>query len=200
MSKAWSLVLVVAFVLGYGLKSYLDNQQQVANQQTELSSHYPMVSGEGNQQFPLFDSTDPRVNVVYFGFTRCPDVCPTSLAMLAAALNQVDDNTLNKIRPILITLDPERDSGDDTNTYAQYFHPNFEGYSTDPATLETLANRYGVVYIRSELQDSALEYTVDHNSYFYFLAPDGTEITKVQHTLSPAPLIKTINQITSETL
>ncbi|GAM73876.1 cytochrome oxidase biogenesis protein sco1/senC/prrC [Vibrio ishigakensis] len=199
MSKTWSLILVVAFSLGYGVKAYLDAQQEVAAQSAQQKADMPMVTGEGGKEVALFHPEDPRINVLYFGFTRCPDVCPTSLAMLSAALKQVDEETLNKIRPIFITLDPERDSGADSDTYAKYFHPNFEGYAADADTLKALADKYGVIYIRNELEDSALEYTVDHNSYFYFLAPNGSEITKVQHTLSPAPLVKAINTITSGT-
>lgn len=198
MSKTWSLILVVAFSLGYGVKAYLDAQKEVTKQQEQQKAEQPLVTGKDNTQVPLFNEDDPRINIVYFGFTRCPDVCPTSLAMLSAALKQVEPATLEKIRPVFITLDPERDSGADSDTYAKYFHPSFEGFAADPETLKALADKYGVIYIRNELEDSALEYTVDHNSYFYFLGPDGSELTKVQHTLSPAPLVKAINTITSE--
>lgn len=198
MSKNWSLILVVALSLGYGVKSYLDAQQAIAEQQQQQLADNPKVTGADNVQRSLFDPNDPRINIIYFGFTRCPDVCPTSLVMLGAALNQITPDKLDKIRPIFITLDPERDSGDDANTYSQYFHPNFEGYATDTDTLKSLAEKYGVIYIKTELEDSAIEYTVDHSSYFYFLASDGTELTKVQHTLVPDPLVKTINNLLQE--
>ncbi|PML02467.1 photosynthetic protein synthase I [Vibrio breoganii] len=198
MSKSWTLTMIVAVALGFGVKSYLDTQdQKQVHQQSERAEH-PLVTGANGEQKPLFNPDDPRINVVYFGFTRCPDVCPTSLAMLSAALHQVPKEALDKIRPVLVTLDPDRDSGDDVHQYAQYFHENFEGYRADPETLEALAKKYGVIYIKTTLEDSALEYTVDHSSYFYFLAPDGTEMTKVQHTLTPAPLVKAINDITME--
>ncbi|CAM3069608.1 SCO family protein [Vibrio rarus] len=199
MSRSWMLSLIIAAGLGFGVKAFIDNHKQ---KQTAQQNHYanqPMVSGVNGHTVPLFNADDPRINVVYFGFTRCPDVCPTSLAMLGAALNQLPEDTLRQIRPILVTLDPQRDSGDDVHQYAQYFHDNFEGYRADPATLEALANKYGVIYIKTELEDSALKYTLDHNSYFYFLSPNGSELAKVPHTLTPAPLIQTINTITKET-
>lgn len=89
MSKNWSLILVVAFTLGFGVKAYLDSQHKLAAQVTTPLT----LSGDNQQAVAIFDQADPRIRIVYFGFTRCPDVCPTSLAMLSAALNQVDDKT-----------------------------------------------------------------------------------------------------------
>ncbi|KII76287.1 SCO family protein [Vibrio renipiscarius] len=200
MSKNWSLILITAFVLGYGLKVFLDHQPSDAiHNETSLDvgSLDVELQGKGNRPVQLFDAADTRTRVVYFGFTHCPDVCPTSLAMLAAALNQLDPQTRAQLRPTFITLDPARDDGKVAHTYAQYFHPQIDGLSGDIATIQTLANRYGVVFKRTELSDSEMKYTLDHNSYFYFLAPDGTLITKVSHTLTPAPLmaaIETLNQ------
>ncbi|OBT09494.1 photosynthetic protein synthase I [Vibrio sp. UCD-FRSSP16_10] len=199
MSRSWIFTLVIAAMLGFGVKSYLDAEQDKHAQLEQDRANNPIVTGKDGVQKPLFNLDDPRINVVYFGFTRCPDVCPTSLAMLSGALNQVSDEARSKIRPILVTLDPERDSGDDVHQYAQYFHENFEGYRADPKTLDALAKKYGVIHIKTELENSALEYTVDHSSYFYFLAPDGSQIIKVPHTMTPAPLIKVINDLTTET-
>ncbi|MFX3847693.1 SCO family protein, partial [Streptococcus suis] len=74
--------------------------------------------GEKNQAVNIFDTSDDRIRVVYFGFTRCPDVCPTSLAMLAGALNQIDDETKKQLRPMFVSLDPERDDAESSATYA----------------------------------------------------------------------------------
>tara|TARA_Y100001956_G_scaffold27424_1_gene27225 strand:- start:1611 stop:2201 length:591 start_codon:yes stop_codon:yes gene_type:complete len=194
MSKNWTLILIVAFVLGFGLKSYLDSQPESA----EPSSEQVTLFGQDNKQVAIFDPSDTRIRVVYFGFTRCPDVCPTSLAMLAGALNQVDDQTKQKFRPMFISLDPERDAAADSYQYAQYFHPMIEGLSAPLDVTTPLAHRYGVIFRKTELENSELKYTLDHSSYFYFLKPDGTLITKVPHTLTPAPLVEAFKTITSE--
>jgi protein SCO1/2 len=154
--------------------------------------------GENNQAVSLFDPSDERVRVVYFGFTRCPDVCPTSLAMLAGALNQIDQPTKDQFRPIFISLDPERDAAADSYKYAQYFHPMIEGLSAPLDVTTPLAHKYGVIFRKTELENSELKYTLDHSSYFYFLKPDGTLITKVPHTLTPAPLVEAFKTITSK--
>ncbi|EEX94423.1 cytochrome oxidase biogenesis protein Sco1/SenC/PrrC copper metallochaperone [Vibrio orientalis CIP 102891 = ATCC 33934] len=195
MSKNWSLILVAAFALGFGLKSYLDLQNETSPA-TEDSS--VTLFGENNQAVSLFDPNDERVRVVYFGFTRCPDVCPTSLAMLAGALNQIDQPIKDQFRPIFISLDPERDAAADSYKYAQYFHPMIEGLSAPLDVTTPLAHKYGVIFRKTELENSELKYTLDHSSYFYFLKPDGTLITKVPHTLTPAPLVEAFKTITSK--
>ncbi|MEF1291316.1 SCO family protein [Vibrio sp. M260118] len=191
MSRNWLIALVVAFVLGLGLKSYL----QQAEQPSPESSSTATLFGKGNQAVQLFDTQDQRIRVAYFGFTRCPDVCPTSLAMLAGALNQVDDETKSHFRPVFISLDPERDAAADAHRYAQYFHPMIEGLSAPLKTTKPLADKYGVIFRKTELENSELKYTLDHSSYFYFLKPDGTLITKVPHTLTPAPLVEAFKSI-----
>lgn len=191
MSRNWLIALVVAFVLGFGLKSYL----QQAEQPSPESNSTATLFGKDNQAVQLFDSQDQRVRVAYFGFTRCPDVCPTSLAMLAGALNQVDDETKSHFRPVFISLDPERDAATDAHRYAQYFHPMIEGLSAPLETTKPLADKYGVIFRKTELENSELKYTLDHSSYFYFLKPDGTLITKVPHTLTPAPLVEAFKSI-----
>lgn len=192
MSKNWSLILVVAFTLGFGVKAYLNSQQKLLEQSTVSLT----LLGKDQRAVPLFDQTDTRVRLVYFGFTRCPDVCPTSLAILSAALNQLDDKTTAKLRPIFISLDPERDDAKLAAQYASFFHPMIEGLSGSLATTHQLAQKYGVLFSKTELANSELKYTIDHSSYFYFLRPDGTLIDKVPHTQDPALLVNAIQEVT----
>ncbi|PFG58570.1 protein SCO1/2 [Vibrio sp. ES.051] len=198
MSRNWSLFLVVAFVLGFGAKSYLDNQSEQTEKTNSASSQSTVLFGESNQAVKIFDVDDPRIRIVYFGFTRCPDVCPTSLAMLAGALNQIDDAQKTRLRPMFISLDPERDEADASAQYAHYFHPMIEGLSAPLDVTTPLAHKYGVIFRKTDLEGSELKYTLDHSSYFYFLKPDGTLITKVPHTLTPAPIVEAISKLTVE--
>lgn len=196
MSKNWSLALVVAFVLGFGVKTYLDEQSKAQMQlEKEQQISATTLFGKDNQPVEIFDESDARVRIVYFGFTRCPDVCPTSLAMLAGALSQLSEEEVANVRPMFISLDPERDAAEASYEYAQYFHPNMEGLSGPLDITTALAHNYGVIFRKSELEGSELEYTLDHSSYFYFLKPDGTLITKVPHTLTPAPIVDAIKKL-----
>ncbi len=196
MSKNWSLILVVAFSLGFATKLYFDGQQQLHTQQQSEGS--AMVVGDKGRVINLFDNNDPRIRILYFGFTRCPDVCPTSLAMLAGAYAQLDEQTLEQFYPVFVTLDPERDKGEDAHKYSQYFNPSFSGVAATADVTQQLAERYGVIYQKSQMEDSALEYAIDHNSYFYFVDAQGNLLTKVSHTLTPAPIIATIQQLSQQ--
>ncbi|EMB9229768.1 SCO family protein [Vibrio harveyi] len=197
MNRNWSLFLVVAFVLGFGTKTYLDGQKDVEKKQ-QVTTEQSVLFGEGDKPVDIFDTSDDRIRIVYFGFTRCPDVCPTSLAMLAGALNQIDDAQKAQLRPMFISLDPERDEADASAKYAHYFHPMIEGLSAPLDVTTPLAHKYGVIFRKTELEGSELKYTLDHSSYFYFLKPDGTLITKVPHTLTPAPIVEAITKLTAE--
>ncbi len=197
MSRNWSLFLVVAFVLGFGTKTYLDGQKDVEKKQ-QVTTEQSVLFGEGDKPVDIFDTSDDRIRIVYFGFTRCPDVCPTSLAMLAGALNQIDDAQKAQLRPMFISLDPERDEADASAKYAHYFHPMIESMSAPLDVTTPLAHKYGVIFRKTELEGSELKYTLDHSSYFYFLKPDGTLITKVPHTLTPAPIVEAITKLTAE--
>lgn len=196
MSKKWSLILVAAFALGFGVNSYLDSQPEVEAQVSPDDN--VILFGKDDKPVSIFDQEDSRIRIVYFGFTRCPDVCPTSLAMLAGALNQVDDSITSKFRPVFISLDPERDAAADSYKYAQYFHPMIEGLSAPLDVTTPLAHKYGVIFRKTQLKNSELKYTLDHSSYFYFLKPDGKLITKVPHTLTPAPLVQAMKTLTSQ--
>lgn len=198
MSKNWSLILIMAFVLGFGTKSYFDAQKTLEQEEMQSASDLTLY-GEKNQAVNIFDTSDDRIRVVYFGFTRCPDVCPTSLAMLAGALNQIDDETKKQLRPMFVSLDPERDDAESSATYAHYFHAMIEGLSGPLDITTSLANRYGVIFRKTELPNSELKYTLDHSSYFYFLKPDGTLITKVPHTQNPAPIVEAMKEATQPT-
>ncbi|MGR5177266.1 SCO family protein [Vibrio mediterranei] len=202
MKKLWIGALIGAFGLGFGAKLLVDKHNETLLKQAELAQlervSESVLFGEGNEPVAIFDGSDPRIRIIYFGFTRCPDVCPTSLAMLAGALNQIDDETKQTLRPMFVSLDPERDAAEASAEYAHYFHPMIEGLSAPLDVTKPLAHKYGVIFRKTELNDSKLGYTLDHSSYFYFLKPDGTLIEKVPHTLTPAPIIEAIKRINNQ--
>jgi protein SCO1 len=206
MKMKWLFALLAAFSIGVALDLYQSRfySQETANIKPLESNSadtktLPSIKiyGDNNQELDLFDRSDSRIRIVYFGFTRCPDVCPTSLAMLAGALNQLDESTISQLRPVFISLDPERDKASDTAQYAHYFHPNIEGGSASLSDTIKLSKHYGVIFKKTQLVDSQLDYTLDHSSYFYFLTPDGQLLEKVPHTLSPKPIVDMIRLITS---
>ena len=190
MKYQW-IILALALAAGLITSLIVDRSNP-----EKTGPEYPLNFLEtANEAVDLYDPKDPRIRVIYFGYTHCPDVCPTSLAVLSAALQKIKPQQLSQLWPIFITLDPDRDTPEKSAQYAQYFHKNIIGMTGTQAQTKALAEKYGVLYIRTELKDSALDYAVDHSSYFYFLAPNGDLIEKVQHTLNPDILVDAISRV-----
>ncbi len=203
MNKKYFLVLIMLFLIGLGARQWLDSKDDANTlakaAPAELDLQSIQFKGKDDQSVLPFDTNDPRIRILYFGFAKCPDVCPTSLAVLAGTFNQLDQQTLDHFRPIFISLDPERDLPDNAYQFAQYFHPKNEGVVTSLQEVKALADHYGVFYKKVKLENSRLDYTIDHTSYFYFTQPDGTLIQKVPHTLTPKPILDAINSILTPT-
>ena len=199
MSKKYIVSMAVIFILGLGLGQLYSPTEQVVEMEAIPAIDLQALTfhGQAGQRTYPFDIDDPRTRILYFGFTKCPDVCPTSLAVLAGALNQLNEAELTKFHPIFISLDPERDLAENANDFAGYFHPQISGMVTSLAETPALADHYGVFYKKVELEDSRLGYTLDHTSYFYFVKPDGRLIQKVPHTMTPKPLLEVMNTITA---
>ncbi|OAN13034.1 photosynthetic protein synthase I [Photobacterium jeanii] len=189
--------IVLAVALGAGLltRHLVDGDNGATTQAqsaTEVSDLTQLKSG--SDSINLFSNEDDRLRIVYFGYTHCPDVCPTSLAVLSAGLQTLPEESMKHIWPVFITLDPERDNAEKSAEYAQYFHKSIIGVSGSDSQIKALAEKYGVLYMRTELKDSAMKYAVDHSSYFYLLQPDGTLLEKVPHTLSSAIIVDAISR------
>lgn len=128
-----------------------------------------------------------KVVLVYFGYTFCPDVCPTSLAAMAQAFSALTDNEREKVRGVFVSVDPERDTMEVLKAYAPFFHPNIVGASGAPERIAEVARRYGVSYMKQKSVDGR-PYTVDHSAFTYLVAPDGRLAALLPHG-TPAPEI-----------
>jgi len=132
-----------------------------------------------------------KVVVLYFGYTWCPDVCPTSLALLGMALQRLEPHELQAIQPVFVSVDPERDTPARLDEYTRYFHPALLGASGSPAQIAAVAQRYGVAYAR-DAGGSATDYTVDHSSLTYLLDRNGKLHEVLPHGTSPDKIVAAI--------
>jgi protein SCO1 len=107
--------------------------------------------------------------VLFFGFTHCPDVCPTTLAEVAAALRQLGPDA-ERVQVLLVTVDPERDTQDALAKYVTAFDPRFLGLRGDAAATQRAAKEFKIYY---EKRKSGESYTVDHSGQTYVLDPQG---------------------------
>lgn len=136
---------------------------------------------------------DLRGNVVllYFGYTMCPDICPTSLAFTAQGLNQLDKAEINKVKMLFITVDPERDTLERVKEYAGFFHSAIIGMTGSPEEIARAARLYGASYARQKV-DSAADYVVDHTSETYVVGADGKLFTTLPHGAPPGKVAEAV--------
>lgn len=129
--------------------------------------------------FALIDhSGKPRTNedfrgkvmLVYFGFTYCPDVCPTDLQNIGLALDMLGD-AAERVQPLFITVDPERDTVEHLRDYVPMFHPRLIGLTGNAAAIHAAAAAYRAYYAKVPLKGD--DYTVDHSSFIYVVGADG---------------------------
>jgi protein SCO1/2 len=130
----------------------------------------PLIDQDGRP----FDAARLRRGwtLVFFGFTRCPDVCPTTLAALARTRAALADlPQAQQPRVLLISVDPEHDTPERVAAYVHSFDPDFLGATGDPAAVAAVAAAFGVPH--AKVAAEADSYTVDHGSGIFFVAPEG---------------------------
>ena len=134
-----------------------------------------------------------KVVLVYFGYTFCPDVCPTSLSAMGQALAALSPEELAQVKGIFVSVDPERDTRDILKVYAPFFHANITGATGTPEQLAEIARRYSVSYMKQKAVDER-PYTVDHTSLTYLIARDGTLAATLQHGAPVQDIVAGIRQ------
>jgi len=112
-----------------------------------------------------------RLGLIYFGFTYCPDVCPTELGLMASALDLLGPDA-SRVLPVLITIDPARDTAAALADYVSRFHPALIGLTGTEEEIATAARAFRVYY-RKIQPPGASDYLMDHSSFIYLVGPDG---------------------------
>lgn len=113
-----------------------------------------------------------KLLLIYFGFTYCPDICPTDLQAISLAMDQLGADA-EKVQPLFITLDPERDTVEHLAQYVPLFHPRLIGLSGSLSDVANAADAYRVFYKRIKTGDKPDDYTVDHTAFIYLVDRDG---------------------------
>ena len=130
--------------------------------------------------------------LIFFGFTYCPDVCPTVLQTISTVLDSLEKETMN-ILPIFISIDPKRDTPEVLKSYLENFHPHIMGLTGSTEQVKSVAKAYGVYYAKArENEVSDLDYLMDHSGGIYLMGPDGLFITKFPHSSTPEEILDKI--------
>jgi len=129
--------------------------------------------------------------LVLFGYTYCPDVCPTELQVMSAALDQLGAKADN-VQPVFITVDPARDTPEVMKQYVANFHPRLVGLTGTLDEIAAVAKAYRVYYNRVDAGSASDSYLMDHSTILYLMGPDGTFLKHFTYTTDSAELAKAI--------
>lgn len=113
-----------------------------------------------------------KPTLLFFGFTHCPDVCPTTLAKLSAAIKQLDESRQDDVQVLFVSVDPARDTPDVLKQYTEAFGPQFIGLTGERSKIDALTNRYRVTYEYGE-KDARGNYNVTHSSSVFAFDRQG---------------------------
>ena len=129
-----------------------------------------------------------RFQLITFGYTACPDICPTTLAEMAAILQQLGP-LAERLQPLFITVDPERDTPEHLKTYTAFFHPRILGLTGSPELIRRVADLFKVRY--DKVRDPGAppeQYWMDHSAGMILLGPDGAYVTRFAYAMTPADI------------
>lgn len=149
--------------------------------------------------FALVDQTGQTVTeasfagrwmLVYFGYAYCPDVCPTELGTMAAAIDALGPAG-EQVVPVFITIDPERDTPALLADYVSRFHPRMRGLTGTPEQVAEAARRYRVYYARARRAE-ATDYLMDHSSFIYLVGPDARVRALFRPETAPEAIAATV--------
>ncbi|MES9940758.1 MAG: SCO family protein [Candidatus Thiodiazotropha sp. 6PLUC2] len=166
---------LILFALYISVSSTLSSEITQQDEVLELSGDqlggdFTLQSSQG--EFSL-KQLRGKVVLIYFGYTKCPDVCPTSLSILSQALNELSVDELKSVQGVFVSVDPKRDSFQVLDDYVSYFHPNLLGVTGSETEIAKVAKRYGVQYSEVKLEGSAFGYAVNHSATTYLITPKG---------------------------
>ncbi|VXC88806.1 putative copper-binding protein [Pseudomonas sp. 8Z] len=133
--------------------------------------------------------------LLFFGYTFCPDICPATLAQLRQLQGQLPEATRERLRIVLVSVDPHRDTPEQLKKYLGYFDPSFQGLTGEEANLQKLANAVSIPYIPADT--SKENYTVDHSGNLVIIGPDGTQRGFIRAPVNIAKLAKQLPELIS---
>lgn len=149
-------------------------------------------SGPAGGDFSLLSADGPvslkdyrgKVVLLSFGYTYCPDICPTALAGTAAALKLLTPDEAKRTAAIFVSVDPERDTPTHLKEYVAFFHPSLVGVTGAPGEVARVAKQYGVYYAKHQ-SASAAGYSVDHTAETHLIGSDGTFLGRIPFGSTP---------------
>lgn len=145
-------------------------------------SDEPQSGLHNSGDFTLQSSSGPvslsqfrgQVVLLFFGYTHCPDICPTTMTNVATAMDQLNEAERNRVQPLFITVDPERDTVEHLSKYVGFFHPKLIGLSGSRDAIKRVAGSYSVEFFRDDLTEAGSgNYLINHSTHLFLIDGNG---------------------------
>ncbi len=185
---AWLLALALVGAGGW----FLFTEKAPQGPYPGMGGDFTLQSAQGPVSLSDFRG---KVVLLYFGYTSCPDVCPTTLGALATALKRLSPEELARVQPLFVSVDPERDAPRKLVEYVRYFHPKLIGLTGPLERLKSIAKRYGAYFRKALVEDSSFGYAVDHSSVIYIVDERGVLVDMIQHSSSPEVIVTRLRRV-----
>ena len=189
-----NLILILPLISIYAFinKDFVQNSfvQKIENQDSLPGGHFKLK----DQNNEIFDSSSSqKLMLIYFGFTYCPDVCPTTLIKMADIIDRLGEDT-KKINSIFITVDPERDTTDIISDYVSAFHEDIIGLTGTKNEIDKVAEDWGVYYEKEALEGEE-EYTVNHLDIIFLANANGEFVDYFPPKIQSVLIVEKIKNI-----
>lgn len=185
--RSWSIVIVIAIFVflavaalagGLAYTLYFSGGSSVS-----IGGPFTLVDQRGETRRD--SDFRGRYMLVYFGYTFCPDICPTTLQSMITALDGLDPDLQERVTPVLITIDPERDTPERLAEYVASFHPRLQGLTGRPEQVAAAARAYRIYFAKAAGDGSTTDYLMDHSSIIFLMDPKGAYVTHFSHQTTP---------------
>lgn len=177
MAAVAVLAVLLAGATGYLWWRSSGGNEEIASGVPSIGGPFTLVNGDGKQV------TDRdflgRYMLIYFGYTFCPDVCPTTLGKMAAALDRLGERG-NRVQPLFITIDPKRDTPSVIRPYTTALSPRLVGLTGTTEEIARVEKEYRVYAAEHRTGDGPNDYTLDHSGIVYLMGPDGRFVAVIR--------------------
>ncbi|MBP7339905.1 SCO family protein [Niveispirillum sp.] len=137
-----------------------------------------------------------KLSLVYFGYSFCPDICPTDLQLIAQALDQLSPEELADTQALFVTIDPERDTVTQMADYVALFHPSIRGLTGTPDQIAGAARSYRAYYKKISAEEAGtVDYLMDHSAFIYLMNRDGDFVRVFGHGVNPDEIVEWIRKV-----
>ncbi|MFC5585649.1 SCO family protein [Nitratireductor kimnyeongensis] len=192
MMRSILIGILAVMAVGVGLLTFQWYQQQSSGK--AFGVPFELVDQDGNTITEAAFKGGPRV--VFFGFTHCPEVCPTTLFELDGYLEQLGDDAAD-IKPYFVSIDPERDTPEVMKTYLSNFSDRITGITGDPEKVAAMAKGFSIYVRKVELEDG--DYTMDHTASILLLDSDGDFFGTIAYEENSETAIAKLKRLANET-